>query len=414
MAPSTPIWIRSHNVWNERAGRFEAAALRVEDDKIVTVAQHGEVPDGAELTDFGDDHVMPGLLNTHVHLDFSGSQTPLKDFESEDPAERLLRAAGNAHRLLMSGCTTARDCGSHWTTLALARRPDLSPVPLPRLLLSGPPITVPRGHLHFMHGVVRDDGDIIAHIDRLQREGGTSVKCMVSGGQMTPGSKPEDTVFEQPSLDLMTAESRRRSLPSVAHVLATESVRRAALARFDSLEHCAFFERLPNGLINRNYDDEVALVLRDSGSAMMANLSTAMPFLEHLRTIEAPTDVQANALRQFDKMIDNFGKLVRLGIPMVCGNDAGVNETPFDSTWLEVVWMIKAGQAPVDALRSATIGAARALLIDNHVGRLEKGYSADLIVLRGNPLDDAANLKSPAFVMAQGTVYVGGQTAGHA
>jgi imidazolonepropionase-like amidohydrolase len=124
--------------------------------------------------------------------------------------------------------------------------------------------------------------------------------------------------------------------------------------------------------------------------------------------------VQDNALRQFDKMIDNFGKLVRLGIPMVCGNDAGVNETPFDSTWLEVVWMIKAGQAPVDALRSATIGAARALLIDNHVGRLEKGYSADLIVLRGNPLDDAANLKSPAFVMARGTVYVGGQTAGHA
>lgn len=129
MANSTPIWIRSHNVWNERAGRFEAAALRVEDDKIVAVAQHGEVPDGAELTDFGDDYVMPGLLNTHVHLDFSGSQTPLKDFESEDPAERLLRAAGNAHRLLMSGCTTARDCGSHWTTLALARRPDLSPVP---------------------------------------------------------------------------------------------------------------------------------------------------------------------------------------------------------------------------------------------------------------------------------------------
>lgn len=210
-----------------------------------------------------------------------------------------------------------------------------------------------------------------------------------------PGSKPEDTVFEQPSLDLMTAESRRRSLPSVAHVLATESVRRAALARFDSLEHCAFFERLPNGLINRNYDDEVALVLRDSGSAMMANLSTAMPFLEHLRTIEAPTDVQANALRQFDKMIDNFGKLVRLGIPMVCGNDAGVNETPFDSTWLEVVWMIKAGQAPVDARCARPRWRGPRTAHRQPCRPARKGYSADLIVLRGNPLDDAANLKSP-------------------
>jgi imidazolonepropionase-like amidohydrolase len=179
-------------------------------------------------------------------------------------------------------------------------------------------------------------------------------------------------MFEQSSLDLMTAESRRRSLPSAAHVLATESVRRAALARFDSLEHCAFFERLPNGLINRNYDDDVALVLRDSGSAMMANLSTAMPTLDRLRTLDNPTDVQANSLRQFDKMIDNFGKLLRLGVPMICGNDAGVNETPFDTTWFEVVWMIKAGQSPVEALRSATIGAAKALLIDHQVGRLEK------------------------------------------
>jgi imidazolonepropionase-like amidohydrolase len=350
MVSSLPLWIRSHHVWNERAGRFEARALRIEGDRITAVAAHSEVPDGAALRDFGDAYVMPGLLNTHVHLDFSGSQTPLKDFESEDPAERLLRAAGNAHRLLMSGCTTARDCGSHWTTLALARRPDLSPVPLPRLLLSGPPITVPRGHLHFMHGVVRDDGDIVAHIDRLQREGG--------------------------------------------------------LARFDSLEHCAFFERLPNGLINRNYDEQVALVVRDSGVAMMANLSTAMPSLDRLRTLPERSDVQDNALRQFDKMIDNFGKLVRLGVPMVCGNDAGVNETSFDSTWYEVAWMIKAGQSPVEALRSATIGAARALLIDNHVGRLEKDYSADIIALAGDPLDDAAHLQAPGFVMARGEIHV--------
>lgn len=414
MAQASSVWIKSQNVWNERTGRFEAAAILVENDTITAVGKPGDVPAGAAVLEFGNAWLMPGLLNTHVHLDFSGSPTPLHDFESEDPAERLLRAAGNANRLLMSGCTTARDCGSHWTTLALARRPDLSPVPLPRLLMSGPPITVPKGHLHFMHGVVENDVDVFAHIDRVQREGGRSVKVMVSGGQMTPGSKPEDTVIAQPTLDLITAESRRRKLPSVAHVLATESVRRAALARFDSLEHCAFFERQANGLINRNYDTEVASIVRDSGSAMMANLSTAMPMLDALRTLPNPTDVQSNSLRQFDKMIDNFGKLLRLGVPMVCGNDAGVSETPFDSTWLEVVWMIRAGQSSVEALRSATIGSARALLIDDHVGRLEAGYSADIIALPSNPLEDAAVLKSPSFVMAQGTVHVGPGAAGQA
>jgi imidazolonepropionase-like amidohydrolase len=211
MAQAQPLWLRSHHVWNERSGRFEAAAVLVENDTVTAVAKYGDVPAGARLIDLGEAWVMPGLLNTHVHLDFSASTTPLKDFYDEDPAERLLRAAGNAHQLLMSGCTTARDCGSQWTTLALARRPDLSPVPLPRLLLSGPPITVPKGHLHFMDGIVTNDVEIFAHIDRVQREGGRSVKVMISGGQMTPGSKPEDTMFEQPALDLITAESRRRS-----------------------------------------------------------------------------------------------------------------------------------------------------------------------------------------------------------
>jgi hypothetical protein len=125
--------------------------------------------------------------------------------------------------------------------------------------------------------------EIFAHIDRVQREGGTQRQgAWSAGGQMTPGSKPEDTMSSSsPALDLMTAESRRRSLPSVAHVLATESVRRGALARFDSLEHCAFFERH-----GRRPDQPATTrtrwppVLRDSGSAMMANLSTAMPWLE--------------------------------------------------------------------------------------------------------------------------------------
>jgi imidazolonepropionase-like amidohydrolase len=407
MAQASPLWIRSQHIWNERSGRFEAASVLIENDRVTAVAKHGDVPAGARVIEFGDAWVMPGLLNTHVHLDFSASTTPLKDFYDEDPAERLLRAAGNAHQLLMSGCTTARDCGSHWTTLALARRPDLSPVPLPRLLLSGPPITVPKGHLHFMDGIVNNDVEIFAHIDRVQREGGQSVKVMISGGQMTPGSKPEDTMFEQPALDLITAESRRRKMPSVAHVLATESMRRGAIARFDSLEHCAFFERKADGLINRLYEDDVANLLRDSGSAMMPNLSTAMPWLDALREQPQRTAAEDNSLVQFDKMIDHFGRLVRLGVPIVCGNDAGVNQTPFDTTWLEVVWMIKAGQSSVEALRSATVGAAKALLIDDHVGRIEKGYSADIIALASNPLEDAAALKSPSFVMARGTVHVG-------
>ncbi|MGO4572649.1 amidohydrolase family protein [Microvirga sp. 2TAF3] len=348
--------------------------------------------------------VLPGLINTHVHLEFSASSRPLADFESETAEERLLRAAGNAHRLLTSGVTTARDCGSSWIMLALARRPDLSPVALPRLLCSGPPITVPKGHLHFMHGVVHSHDEIRAHIDRLEDEGGRSVKVMASGGQMTPGSLPEETVFTQESLNFIADEARHRRLPSVSHVLATESIRRSAIARFDSLEHCAFFERDGQGAIVRTFDPEIASVVRDSGSAVMANLSTATRYLDVLRESASQTSAETHALRQFDIMIENFGKLVDLGIPMVCGNDAGVRDTPFEDTWLEFAWLVKGGLPAADAIRAATSGAAKALLIDDSVGRIARGYSADIIAVTSDPLVDPAAFRQPAFVMRAGEV----------
>ena len=80
MAQASPLWIRSQHIWNERSGRFEAASVLVENDKVTAVAKHGDVPAGARVIEFGDAWVMPGLLNTHGHLDFSASNTPLKDF----------------------------------------------------------------------------------------------------------------------------------------------------------------------------------------------------------------------------------------------------------------------------------------------------------------------------------------------
>lgn len=399
-----PFWIRSSHVWREASGRFEPAAMRIDGNRIDAVEAVSAVPAENKVLDLSGQWVLPGLINTHVHLDFSASADPLADFYSESPAERLLRAAGNAHRLLMSGVTTARDCGSHWTTLALARRPDLSPVKLPRLVCTGPPITVPHGHLHFMDGVVRNDAEILAHIDRLAAEGGRSVKVMASGGSMTPGSLPEQTVFEQSSLDLIATEARRRGLPSVSHVLATESIRRSAIARMDSLEHCAFYERDTKGAIIRNYDDAVARVVRDSGSAVMANLSTATKALDALRERGNSSDAEAHALRQFDVMVANFARLVDLGIPIVCGNDAGVRVTPFEDTWLEFAWLVKGGLPARDALRAATSRAAKALLLDDCIGRIERGYFADIIAVSGDPLEDAAALRDPGFILSAGAI----------
>lgn len=407
------LWLRTGHLWRDPPGRFDPGVVAVADGVIAAVHPADAVPPADEAwsaLDLPDLYVLPGLINTHVHLEFSASPAPLREYTREAPEERLLRAIGNAHRLLLSGVTTARDCGSGWAMLALARRPDLSPVRLPRLLCAGPPITVPGGHLHVMGGEVgAEDMDAIhRHIARAADAGAGTVKVMASGGGMTPGTLPERATFSLDVLRRIAEEARRRALPSAAHVLATESIRRAALARFDSLEHCAFFERdAADDRLVRRYDPDVASVVADSGAFVMPNLSTATRSLDRMREAGNADEAGRHQLAQFDLMLENFGRLLALGIPMTCGTDAGVRDTPFEDTWRELDWMVRAGMPALEAIRSATTRAASVLGLDGKVGRIAAGHAADLIGVGGDSVADPAALRDVAFVLAAGHVVRG-------
>ena len=139
LPPSRRFWLKPKAVWRDPPGRFEPGCVLVEDDRIVAVEAPStpEPGEGWSIIDLAG-NTAAGLINTHVHLEFSASANPLSEYLSETIEERLMRAIGNANTLLMSGVTTARDCGSHWSMLALARRRDLSPVPLPRLSVFRP------------------------------------------------------------------------------------------------------------------------------------------------------------------------------------------------------------------------------------------------------------------------------------
>lgn len=109
-------------------------------------------------------------------------------------------------------------------------------------------------------------------------------------------------------------------------------------------------------------------------------------------------------LRQFDRMVENFGRMLAMGISFVCGSDAGVRDTPFSDTARELIWMERAGMTPVQALRTATLEAAAALHLQDIVGRIARGYSADLIVLDADPLEKLDHLMSPSAVIARGVI----------
>ena len=399
--------LASSRIWIDPPGHYVPGVVVVDAGSISQVLPpEGRASLRADLPclDLGERPLLPGLINTHVHLEFSASSSPLREFEQETATERLLRAMHNARVLLESGVTTVRDCGSSMDLLALARRSELHPLPLPRLVMSGAPITVPQGHLHMMGGEADSIAGIDAVIERNLLAGAQSIKLMGSGGGMTPGTAPENPAFPQVAFDHVAARAREHGLPSVVHVLAPESIRRGALARFDSLEHCAFFVRDSLGALERRFDPTIADIIRDSGARVMANLSTATRALDALRRQpERPAEADRQ-LRQFDVMLDNFGWMLSMGIRFVCGNDAGVRDTPFSDTAQELVWMGRAGMKPVEALRAATTEAAAALHMEDNIGRIAPSFSADLIAFDADPLADLTVLAAPAAVIARGNV----------
>ena len=267
------------------------------------------------------------------HLELSASSQPHVELESETVSERLVRAVKNARLLLESGITTVRDCGSSFDLLKLARRTEHYPFRLPRLMLCGPPITPRMGHMQDFRGEAEGTAEIEAMIDRLFAGGAASLKLMGCGGRMTPGTHPERVAYAPEHFQLVAKRTRARDLGSVVHVLASESIRRATQARFDSLEHCAFFELDSEGRMQRVYDPEIAESVAASGASVMSNLSTATRSHERLRAARQRGCVRsAHELAQFDQMIENFGRLSALGIPMVCGTDDGVRDTGFEDT----------------------------------------------------------------------------------
>lgn len=387
-------------------------SILLEDEHIISLATLEETrnaaPNGTPILDLSGHILFPGLMNTHVHLCFTGEQDPKSDYYAERPETRMVRAIYNAQVLLQSGVTTIRDCGSDWSVLALHDISRTGLFRLPNLILCGPPITPTGGHLHQMGGEADGTEEIRKLTRLLHKHGANSIKMMATGGQMTPGTLPEKPSFALEEMRAAVETAAEFGHPTVAHVLASEGIHLAARAGFDSLEHCAFFEREKHGWLERCYDEEIAEKVLQSGASAMIGVAANYRTLGPFRSGGDATEQQEFMLAQEERMFQIVRRFVNLGIPIVCGTDAGVKNTPFDETWLELVLLVeRGGLSPLEAIRTATTNAAKALKIDRQVGRIAAGYRADLIALRENPLETPKALRDVAWVMRRGEVVKG-------
>ena len=414
MSPSTTVIRVKALIDGTDAPPMEKAVVVVEGAKIVDVGQQEkiEVPHGPEVRelDFPDGYLLPGLVDTHTHLNFGeksgyGEKT-LGKLTYEDVADRdsdaimLLRGAHNTHQHLSAGVTTLRDCGGrNRVTFDLREGARQGLVTAPRLLLSGRPATVTGGHFWWCNGEADGVDGVRAAVRRLIAEGADFIKIMASGGgtAITDNTKPSYSVEE---LRAIVEAAHDLGKPTTAHCIAAQSMWNAVEAGSDMMEHGRFKE--PDGTYV--FNEKIAERMAKQGMYLSPTIQVGYRRREALLAKKREGPRQQRKLddiaAQFESQVRFLNKLwSEWNIKIVSGTDALES---FGDYCLGLEIQSQAGMGNMDIIKSATSVAAEAVGVGDVVGTVQPGKDADLIVVDKDPVESITALRAMTMVMRAG------------
>lgn len=342
----------------------------------------------ARRRDYPAATLLPGLINCHVHLAFD-AVAPIDNLLGADDSDLLLGMAGRAQQALAGGVTTLRDLGDR-NGLAIRLRDAIArgEMHAPRILSSGPPLTIPKGHCWFFGGEVADDQQTREMVRRNAELGADVIKVMASGGQLTPSSPPMwQNQFSLDQLQVIVDEATKAGLPVAAHAHGTDAIAAAVTAGASTIEHCTW---MGNGGGSDQRDD----VARDMAArGIYACVALGPHWPEFFDRIGA---------ERAEQILKRFWWLDDLGVPMITGTDAGLANSTFHNYADALELYEHAGFSPAHVLELATVSSAAGLGLAGTTGQLAPGYSADLLVVDDNPLEGLAALRHPRLVLARG------------
>ena len=409
--PSPPVYVKAGHLFDATSDNLrDNMVLVIDGERITRIAPAGEIaiPSGAEVVDLSRAWVLPGLIDCHTHLSFRADQyDPIMEVKLT-PFDYGFYAVVNASRTLQAGFTSVRDVGSPpFLAVDLRRTIDEGFIPGPRIVASGPPLSITGGHgdlngfapavSNSMYPAEHDfeivDGpDQVRHVVRAQVKYGVDViKILATGGVLSQGDKPGAEQLTYEEMKAAVEEAHRTGRKVAAHAHGAEGIKDAVRAGVDSIEHGSLI------------DAEGIEMMKAHGTYLVADIYNDDYILGKAVEFGLP---QENVDKE--KMVgrlqrENFSKAVAAGVKIAFGTDAGVY--PHGDNARQFHYMVKFGMTPAAAIRAATSSAADLIDRSKDVGTLEAGKYADLIAVTASPLDHVEALEHVAFVMKGGKVY---------
>lgn len=399
-------------------GWLPDAAVRLADGRIESVGDGADLPSDIasthEVHDLGDVSLLPGFVETHIHMHFAAAPD-YREIARPEPVERsIIRATAAMRALLLSGATTARDTGSR-EDVALAIRSAVRDglLPGPRLIVVGAPITTTAGHYWFLGAEADTTDAVVARIRAAKKAGVDAIKLMASGGGYTPTSNPRSQQYGAETIGAAVSEAHRLGLPVLAHSLTALSTRRCAEAGVDTIIHGGvWWTDYPVRDQAYAYDPTVADRIAERGIWVDPTIGEVelhrehdaaglppKPEFEHWALPDVPSELEPR--------LGFMQDMAARGVRFIGGMGMGMPIVTFDSVACSAqVYARLLGFDPWRAIRAITVDAAASLGLAGEVGAIRAGLAADLVAVDGDPIADLATLRRARDVMHDGHLVV--------
>jgi imidazolonepropionase-like amidohydrolase len=364
--------------------------LIIEDGRVAHVAGNDTATDADRTYEAAC--VVPGLINSHVHLEVNGEPDTQTFFLIRTTTERTLDAALNARRSLEAGVTTVRDLGgAESNAMAVRDAVARGEHPGPTIVPAGRAICMTGGHGFFLGREADGPWDARKAVREQRKAGASCIKLIATGGVLTKGAVPGQDQLSEEEMRAAIDEARTHGMRVAAHAIGTNGIKNALRAGVTSIEH------------GHLLDDEAIALFKERQAYLVPTLAAVWRICENISGGTQPDYVVRKASEIYEHAGENIRKAWKAGVTIAGGSDAGTPYNPHNGYAYEVELMSTVlGMTPQQALTAATATAAELLGVD--AGVLSKGRPADLLLLDRDAGADVRALREPRVVIKGGAV----------